>query len=283
MKTIFFLFLACLLIVSCGPSPQQQATLTATAQTATAALWTKTFTPTLTFTYTVTPSNTFTPTFTPTHTDTPTNTPTPTLTLTPTDTPTNTRTPTITLSPTFNFPKARVKTEQAPCMYGPSMAFLWKIGLKQGDTGKVVGRSPYPNYDWLYVKMDYYTLYCWIPTEQLDVVGDVNTVIVQDAYIYLAETGYYTLPKWVGAEREGNFVSVDWDPVYMTDDDDRGYLLILNVCQNGDLTWVIKNVTPWTATSFTVEDDTNCSQYSSGVLYTVEKHGYIGPYIIRWP
>ena len=270
MKRAIPFLLVCFLLVSCNMSPEWQATMTATAQTATAFMWTRTFTPTFTLTYTAT--STFTPTFTSTPTDTPTITPT------FTDTPT----------PTFSFPLATVSTAQAPCMYGPSMEYLWQIGLVKGDTGKVKGRSPYNT--WLYVQMDEYygptghNLYCWIPGSQLDVVGDVKTVIVQDVRLPMSQTGFYGAPPWVEAVRDGDDVYITWGEVWMTEDDDRGYFLDLMVCQNGFLTWVPKHLPNQHDTEFTVEDDANCSQYSGGTLYAVEKHGYIPPGIkIDWP
>ncbi len=281
MKRAILLLLVCFLLVSCNLSPEWQAAMTATAQTATAFMWTKTFTPTFT------PTSTATSTFTPAFTFTPTDTPTITPTLTDTPTPTFTQTLTFTLTPTFSFPLATVKTEQAPCMYGPSMEYLWKYGLKKGDTGKVKGRSPYNS--WLYVQMDEYryngqNIYCWIPGSQLDVVGDVKTVAVQQVYLYMSQTGFYSNPPWVEVKRDGDTVTIWWGEVWMTEDDDRGYFLDLMVCQNGFMTWVPKHLPTQHDTEFTVEDDANCSQNSGGMLYAVEKHGYIPPGIkIDWP
>ncbi len=168
------------------------------------------------------------------------------------------------------------------------MEYLWQIGLFKGDTGKVVGRSPYNN--WLYVLMDEYyssnghNRYCWIPGSQLDIVGDVKTVIVQDVRLPMSQTGFYSTPPWVEAVRDGDSVHITWGEVWMTEDDDRGYFLDLMVCQNGFQTWVPKHLLNQNDTEFTVEDDANCSQYSGGTLYAVEKHGYIPPGIkIDWP
>jgi hypothetical protein len=173
-------------------------------------------------------------------------------------------------------------------MYGPSMEYLWQVGLKKGDTGKVLGRSPYNS--WLYVLMDKYFgtagnhLYCWIPGSQLDIVGDVKTVIVQPVWLPWSQTGFYSAPPWVEAKRDGDNVTITWGAIWMTEDDDRGYFLDLMVCQKGYVTWVPKHMPTQNDTEFTVEDDANCSQYSGGTLYAVEKHEYIPPGLkIDWP
>ncbi len=160
MKTIkhitSIILLAVLFLSACGPSPEAQVTMTATAKTATAAAWTETPTPTATFTSTFTL--------------TPTLTPTPTETFTPTITPT----PTITFTPTFDFPKVTVNQALAACLFGPAKAYLWKFGLKQGDTGVIWGRAA--NSNWYYVKMDSLPDGCWLSPYVVDVSGDPNTV-----------------------------------------------------------------------------------------------------------
>ena len=167
-------------------------------------------------------------------------------------------------------------------MYGPSWEYLWQFGLVHGQTGQVKGRSPYN--DWLYVKMDGYTNYCWIPGYQLNIVGDVNTVIVQEIYLPWSGTGFYTPPAWVRAERKGDQVFINWPDVYMTEDDDRGYFLDLFLCKDGTLNWAPKNVKPHTQTEYIVVDEPGCSEPSGGTIYTVEKHGYVYPGLtISWP
>ncbi|MGV2389931.1 MAG UNVERIFIED_CONTAM: hypothetical protein LVR29_21735 [Microcystis novacekii LVE1205-3] len=77
-------------------------------------------------------------------------------------------------------------------------------------------------------------------------------------------------------------ITISWDQVNMTLDDDRGYFLELFVCQNGAYIW-------WTfqylmsSTSYTVKDEKGCPAPSGGVIYTVEKHGYSQPKTINWP
>jgi hypothetical protein len=73
---------------------------------------------------------------------------------------------------------------------------------------------------------------------------------------------------------------VSWQRVNMTEDDDRGYMIEANVCQNGYLVWM---AVATMETSYTFTDETNCGEKSNGLLYTVEKHGYTAPVPIPWP
>jgi hypothetical protein len=261
-KTFSLTLLLFVLLSACGPSPELQGTFTATAQTATAVMWTET--PTFTFTLTDTP--TFTPTLTPT--------------FTPTFTPSLTPTDTIFFTPTFNFPKVTVNKTLAACLFGPAKAYLWKFDLHQGDTGFVGGRAPVG--DWLYVKFDRLSDYCWLSPYVVDVVGDVKTLAVQPIRLWITDA-LYSPPQKVRANRDGDEVTVTWKMVDMTEDDDRGYFLDVWVCQNGNLVWMPTSLPDKWHNSATFTDESGCSQASGGKLYAVEKHGYISPVDIPWP
>ena len=258
-----------LLVAACGPSPEAQATMTATIQTATAAAWTETSTPT----NTETPTTTFTPTLT----DTPTSTYTPTST----DTPTITSTPTITLTPTFDYPKVTVNKAAAACKYGPAKPYLWASDLKAGDTGIVWGRAPYGS-SWLYVKWDRFPRACWVSPSVVDVFGDVNRMIVERIRLPITNA-LYKPPANVTAERQGDQVTVTWDRVWMTEDDDRGYFLEVWVCQGGNLVWVPASQPNQYLTLYTFTDQPGCSTPSHGEIRTVEKHGLTDAVPIPWP
>jgi len=251
-----------LLVASCAPSPEQQATLTATSMTATAASWTDTPVPTLTFTST--------------ETSIPTQTVTPTRTLTPTITPTLT----ITATPTFAFPAA-VVNKQAHCRYGPSVAYLHAADLYPGDTGTVRSRYIYSN--WLYVKFDKLNYFCWVAPSVVNVTGDVSKLAYKELDLQSIGSNMYGPPRNVTAVRNGNEVTISWDQVRMTTDDDRGYLLELFVCQDTFYKWWTDSYPDQFTTSYSVRDEAGCAQPSSGKLYTVEKHGFSEPVIIPWP
>ena len=255
MKFYWLVVLFLLLISACGPSAEAQATLTTTAVTATAA-WTET------------------------STSVPTSTATQTLTATPAFTATMTPSPTIAATATFTFPAATVN-KQAHCRYGPSVAYLHAADLLPGDTGTVRERYIYGN--WLYVKFDKLNYFCWVAPSVVDVVGDISTLKYKELNLQSIGSNMYGPPKGVTATRSGAFVVISWEQVEMTKDKDRGYLLELFVCQNGNYLWWTDSYPDQFTTSYEVKDESGCSQPSSGKLYTVEKHGFSEPAIIPWP
>jgi hypothetical protein len=260
--TFLLLVVISLALGGCKYTAERQATRTAAAQTATATLWTKT--PTVTYTFT--PSETLTPTIT----DTPTLTETPTLTLT--------ETPTFTA--TYDFPKVVVNKAMAACLFGPAKAFLWKFDLVQGDKGVVWGRAA--NSNWLWVKFDRWPDGCWLSPYVVDITGDPKKLLVQPIRLPITNA-LYKPPTNVQTERNGDQVTVTWDEVWMTEDDDRGYFLDVWVCQNNMFVWVPMSLPDQYHASATFTDQPGCSQDSGGKLYTVEKHGYTSPVDIPWP
>lgn len=214
---------------------------------------------------------------TPTITITPTSTPSPTVTPTPTPslTPTQSLTPSISPSPTYSLPTLVVKM-QSNCRYGPGTAYLYAWGMYAGDTGTVWGRNATGT--WLWIQPDNIHYQCWIAASLVDVTGDIFSVYV--APVRLPHSTLYGPPKGINSIRDGNSVTISWQPVNMTEDDNRGYMIEANICQNGNLFWLAVATMD---TSYTFTDDTNCADSSNGLLYTVEKHGYSDPVPIPWP
>jgi hypothetical protein len=264
MKLYRALLLSVMLISACAPSPEEQATQMAAALTATADTWTETPVPT----DTTIPSQTFTLTMTDT------------LTPTRTSTPSITPSPTISPTPTFSFPTVRVN-KQAHCRYGPSAAYLHAADLYPDDTGTVRGRYIHSN--WLYIKFDKLNYFCWVAPSVVDVRGDITKVNYTQLNLQSIGSNMYGPPENVTAVRDGDQVTITWDQVEMTLDDDRGYLLELFVCQNTVYLWWTDSYPDQYSTSYTVRDEAGCAQPSSGLLYTVEKHGFSEPAIIPWP
>ncbi|HCC79052.1 MAG: hypothetical protein A2X25_12305 [Chloroflexi bacterium GWB2_49_20] len=227
--------------------------------------------PTPTYLPAKTPTKTSTPTLTSTITLTPTNTITSTVTITPSIT----NTPSITLTPTFDFPDG-VVLQQANCRYGPATAYLFAAGLYAGDKVEIWGRNT--SGTWLWVQPETIKYQCWVAASMLDIQGDVFTVWVKS--VKLPHSTLYGPVQLVYAKRSGNEVTITWEPVRMTEDDDRGYLIEANLCQNGVLTWqaVQTNIPTYTFT-----DEIGCNTPSSALLYVVEKHGYTDPVQVPWP
>ncbi len=220
--------------------------------------------PTATITFTPSPEPTATPL--PTNTPTPTTTPTVTASFTPSPSPT----------PTSEFPIAITTEERAFCRYGPGKAYLFSHELNKGDMAEVHGRNA--SKTWLWLKPYNLDRHCWAAASVLEVNGDIASVNVVTSR--LPKSTLYESPVWVDAERDGDEVTVEWDEVWMTEDDFRGYLIEATVCQKGYLIFVPVQTDD---THFTFTDETGCSGSSGGVLYTVEKHGYTDPVEIPWP
>jgi hypothetical protein len=114
-------------------------------------------------------------------------------------------------------------------------------------------------------------------------VGDVKTLQFKELNLGSIGSNMYGPPQNVTAARNGDEVTINWSQVTMTQDDDRGYLLELFVCQNTVYLWWTDAYPDQFTTSYTVKDQAGCAQPSSGLLYTVEKHGFSQPAIIPWP
>ena len=220
------------------------------------------------------------PAATLTETSTPIPSATSSLTPTITFTPTETETPTITPTATFAFPVVTVN-KQAHCRYGPSTAYLHAADLYAGDVGTVRGRFQYSR--WLYIKFDKLNYFCWVAPSVVDVVGDINTILLTDVRLP-GPSVLYGPPQGVYAERVGDKkVKISWNQVKMTQDDDRGYMLEMFVCQNGAYIWFTASIPDQYTTSYVVEDEAGCGAPSTGVVYAVEKHGYTTATKINWP
>lgn len=256
MKVYKIILLILMFISACAPNSQQ---LTSTA-------------PVVTFTkeLTKTAEATFTSAATQTSTSEPTLTLTPTIEVSPT----------VTATPTFAFPSVTVN-KQAHCRYGPSVAYLHAADLYPGDVGTVRNRYIYSN--WLYIKFDKLSYFCWVAPSVVDAVGDTSTVAYKELDLQSIGSNMYSPPSNVTAIRDGNRVTISWNKVEMTQDDDRGYLLELFVCQDGNFLWWTDSYPDQDSTSYTVKDEAGCVQPSSGKLYTVEKHGFSEPAMIPWP
>lgn len=218
---------------------------------------------------TLTATNTVVPTATATVVAT--ATPTQMASLTPGISPTST----ITMTPTFDFPDAEIMM-QANCRYGPGQAYLYAHGMYEGDRAAIHGRNYSGN--WLWIKPENLDWHCWASASVMEISGDIFTVVVVPRK--LPQSTLYGPPTDVEAARQASQVVVTWEPVWMTEDDDRGYLIEATICQNGQLVPVAVR-TDGSSAEFI--DEGGCSAPSSGLLYTVEKHGYTDPVTIPWP
>jgi hypothetical protein len=229
-----------------------------------------------------------------------TNTPLPTTppTATPTPTPTiiSTATPSLpvpamplpSITPTSPPPYLTILAD-APCMFGPGTDYLLKYGLKNLNWMRAVGRNP--DGTWLNVKSSNDPLWnaCWIQADKVRFDrGSIQDVpIVSMVYPY---SSLYQPPAVVSAARLGDVVTISWQPVYMTEDDVRGYLVEAWVCQGGRQVFIpVGRAVSFAGNnnsdsmSLQVTDEPGCDVPSNARLYTVEKHGYTGYREILWP
>jgi hypothetical protein len=170
--------------------------------------------------------------------------------------------------------------QQAHCRYGPNVAYLHAADLYAGDTGTVRGRFLLSK--WLFIKFDKLNYFCWVAPSVVDVSGDINTIKFTDVFLP-GPSVLYKPPRGVTAVRDGKKVTISWEVVPMTDDDDRGYFLDLFVCQNKAYLWYPVALDNRDKTTYTVKDEAGCSEPSGGKLYAVEKHGYTKPDVLNWP
>lgn len=166
--------------------------------------------------------------------------------------------------------------QQAHCRYGPSTAYLHAGDLYPDDRGQLWYRNPAGS--WLFVRFDKLWYSCWVAASLVEVNGDIFSVTTTQPRLPVS-TLYGPVQK-ISAVRNGNDVIVTWDDVWMTVDDDRGYFLLVTLCQNG----LRYDTTAHTmGTSYTFDDDTSCDGSSGGIIRAVEKHGYTDAVQIPWP
>lgn len=212
----------------------------------------------------------------PTNAATATATATVTATATPQPTydPNSTDTPT----PTLAYPRATV-LQQSNCRYGPGAPYLYEWGLFPEDKVTVTARNDLGT--WVYVQPRSYSSHCWVKASLLEIDGEIDPL--PPFYGRLPYSELYTPPTNPRATRVGEQVHLAWDPVWMTADDDRGYLIEAWVCWDRQLVFTPIGTTTYTQTTISITDEAGCAQPSGARLYTAEKHGYTQWVKFNWP
>jgi hypothetical protein len=99
--------------------------------------------------------------------------------------------------------------------------------------------------------------------------------------VNLPITTFASPPTGVQATRNGDEVTISWDPAdYIPVGDRRGYLLEVYVCQYQVFQW---QAIQTDHSSITIPDGQDCGQASSGMVRVAEKHGYTQAVQIPWP
>jgi hypothetical protein len=170
-----------------------------------------------------------------------------------------------------------VVLEQSNCRYGPASAYLYEWGLYPKDRVTILARNE--TGAWLFVQPWNYLDQCWVKTSLLDISGDIFTV---PAFVPpLPPSELYGPVSNVWAKRlGGNAVRIEWQTIWMTEDDDRGYLIEVWVCHNGQLEFEALHSD---VGYVIVQDEPGCTVASSGRVYAAEKHGYTRWIAVPWP
>jgi hypothetical protein len=205
----------------------------------------------------------------------PTKSPTLSPTITPSQTPTQFTTPTST--PTYAILRGTV-LEQANCRYGPGAAYLYKYGLYSGNNLEIIGRNEIGT--WIMVQAIGGKNPCWIKASLMDVHGDVMSLA--PASLPLPQSPYYGPVTGVASVRNGDTVTISWNPIYLKAGDDSlqyPYLIEAWLCHDGLLSF--NAIGSW-GTIVTVTDEPGCSDRSHARVYGVEKHGYTAWVTVPW-
>lgn len=259
-NTMYALFITmmAIMITACGQAQVQPST-TALPPTVTSPPPTDT----------LEPSPTASPTQEPSATNTPSPSPSPTITETPT--PADTATPTPTETPEAVIATA---TGSINCRYGPDKQYLYAWGLSEGDTADVNGKNP--TGDWLWVTPHDTVWNCWITASAVELNVDIEMIEV--VYTTLLTNSQVAPPTGVNAVRNGDKVTVSWNPAPPAID--LGYLIEARVCL-GAYPWDM--VFSTTNTSYTINDPKSCATGSYGTLRVFNKLGYSTAVNIPWP
>jgi hypothetical protein len=210
----------------------------------------------------------------------PASTSTQTATRSPSQTPsqTPTGTPTETPIPTYAILRGEVLVHSA-CLYGPGAPYLYKYGLLPGSNLDVIGRNDAGT--WILVQAIGGNNPCWLKASLMKINGDVMTVA--PVYIPLPQSPYYAPVRSVLATRDGNEVTIFWEPIVLRPGDETAsppYLVEAWVCQGGQI--IFKPIGSY-QTFVKVTDEPGCSEPSHGRVYGVEKHGYTRWVKVPWP
>lgn len=213
----------------------------------------------------------------------PTLEPSPTQTASPTAsaTPTAMDTPTPSVTPTYTVLRGKVTIEQMACRFGPGAMYLFKYSVFKDTVLEILGRMELSS--WILVQAVGGSNACWVNGEYIEVRGDIRAVAPTDPHIVLAWSPYYEALSGVSAERDGDVVTVFWNPLVLRDGDSAEqvpYVVEAWVCQAGEIVFA-----PVGAYSLAAEvtDEPGCDQPSYARVLAAEKHGYTQWRVVPWP
>ena len=197
----------------------------------------------------------------------------------PTDTPLPTQTPTSAASPTITptpLPAAVTILIHTECLYGPDPDYLGRFEIQAASPQAVIGRNP--DTSWVEIQGSDHKDPCWVKAELVKVNSgslEAMPVVQPDLSPY---STLYPPPQAVSSYRDGNFVTIFWNPVPMTEADYHGYLIETWVCLSGKQVFVpFSKTTTFDDTAMKavkVADEPGCLEPSSARIYSVSAEGY---------
>lgn len=180
-------------------------------------------------------------------------------------------------TPTYAILRGTV-LEQSNCRYGPGAAYLYKYGLYSDNNLEVIGRNETGS--WIVVQAIGGSNPCWIKASLMDIRGDVNSLA--PVSLPLPQSPYYGPVTGIASIRNGDTVTISWDPIYLRAGDDSfqyPYLIEAWLCKDAVLTF--EAIGSW-ETIVTVTDEPGCTDLSHARVYGVEKHGYTNWVTVPW-
>jgi hypothetical protein len=197
-------------------------------------------------------------------------------------TPEPTFTVTATAVPTYVVLRGRVTIAQAVCHYGPGAPYLYKYGVYEGSNLEIIRRVIGHNY--VEIRAIGGTNPCWVRQDYFDIQGDLQNVEpVRFEDVKLPPSPYYGPLTGVSAQRDGDTVTVSWQPLVLKAGDSSEqtpYIVEAWVCRDGEM--VFEPAGGW-ENYISVVDEPGCSEASHAFVTAAEKHGYTHRVEVPWP
>ncbi len=191
-------------------------------------------------------------------------------------------TATITIIPTYIKLRGEVTIDQAVCHYGPGAPYLYKYGVYKGSHLEIIRRVEYGNY--IEIQAIGGNNPCWVREDYLDIEGNLASVEpVAAENVKLPPSPYYGPLTGVSASRDGDTVSVFWNPLVLKAGDSSEqtpYIVEAWVCQNGKFVFTPVGTHE---TAVKITDEPGCEQVSHADVVAAEKHGYTKRVEVSWP
>ncbi len=207
------------------------------------------------------------------------------VTVTPAPSQTPTATPDPNPTATSALPQANLPA-YTDCLYGPGTFYVYKTSFPAGQSVEVVGRSQDGN--WLNIEAVGGWNSCWIQAAHAQLQsGRLEDLPIVKPFLPRSEYEFGS-PQTTTVQREGDQVTVSWEPVYMSADEIQGYLIEARVCQGGQMTNlpVFVPVTFKTNTgilSVQILDEAGCTEPSTAHIVSMGKRGFAEWEKIFWP